>query len=165
VDAGTRGGRYLIQEVAGQLRPRWGDINDWKPVFVTSALVCGGWGYLLYQNDISSIWPMFGVANQLLATLALVVGSGYLLRHSSKRRYALLTGIPALVMAATTLTAGVSNIFDNYLPRGRAGDPNGYLNAVLTLVMMVCVGLVLVDGLLRVRKLAAARAGGDQPPP
>jgi carbon starvation protein len=158
VDAGTRVGRYLIQEVLGTFHRKLADINHAPSVLFTSALVCGGWGYLLYKNDVSSIWPMFGVANQLLATLALVIGTGYLLRHSRRRRHALLTGLPALFMAATTLTAGTSNIVDNYLPKGRAGSSNGYLNAALTLVMMVCVAVVLLDGLARAWRLVRRRA-------
>lgn len=153
VDAGTRVGRYMIQEVFGNINKKLSDINSWPAVFFTSALICGAWGYLLYQNDVSSIWPMFGVANQLLATLALVIGTGYILRHSTKKKYALCTSLPALFMAATTLTAGTFNIVDNYLPRGQAGDFNGYLNTFLTLVMMVCVAIVIFDGIRQAIKI------------
>ncbi len=164
IDAGTRIGRYLIQEVAGRIRPRWGDINHWPSVLFTSALICAAWGYLLYRNDVSSIWPMFGVANQLLAVLALVIGTGYLLGTARKRRYALLTAIPALLMAVTTLTAGTSNIVDNYLPKARAGSWNGYLNAGLTVVMMACVAIVLVDGFRRaLRRPVAGSAERTRP--
>jgi carbon starvation protein len=161
VDAGTRVGRYLIQEVLGRFSAKLGNVNHWPSVILTSALISAAWGYLLYQNDISTIWPMFGVANQLLATLALVVGTGFILRISRKRRYAFITGIPALFMAATTLTAGVSNVFSNYLPKGRAGDFNGYLNAGLTVIMIVCVVLVLLDG---IRCVARAFQQGARPP-
>jgi len=149
VDAGTRVGRYLIQEVLGGVHKKLADLNYWPSVIFTSVIVCGGWGYMLYQNDISSIWPMFGVANQLLATLALVIGTCYLDRHATQRSYVLITGIPALFMGVTTLTAGVYNLVDNYLPKGRAGDFNGYINAGLTVIMMVCVVIVGGDGLVR----------------
>ncbi len=152
VDAGTRVGRYLIQEVLGKVHPKLADINYWPSVLLTSLIVCGGWGYMLYQNDISSIWPMFGVANQRLATLALVIGTSYLASHTPKRSYALITGIPAVFMAVTTLTAGVYNLVDNYLPKGRSGDINGYLNAALTIIMMACVIIVSGDALLRWRR-------------
>jgi carbon starvation protein len=158
VDAMTRVGRYLIQEVLGRVSKKLADINYWPSSFATSAVICAAWGYLLYQNDVASIWPMFGVANQLLATLALVVGTGFLLRTARKRRYALLTGIPAGFMAVTALSAGVMNIVGTYLPRARAGDVNGYLNTGLTLLMMICVAVVLVDGALR-----GLGAGGDGP--
>jgi len=153
VDAGTRVGRYLVQEVLGKLHPRLGDYNHWPSVLFTSALVSGGWGYLLYQNDITTIWPMFGVANQLLATLALIVGTGYLLRTAPKKAYALITGIPGLFMVVTTIAAGISNIFDNYLPKGRAGSMTGYIDAALTAIMMACTLIVLVDGGIRIGRL------------
>jgi carbon starvation protein len=150
VDAGTRVGRYMIQEVMAPVSRKLGDVNNWSAVIITSALISAAWGYLLYQNDISSIWPMFGVANQLLASLALVIGTAYLLRTTAKKRYALITGLPAVFMIATTLTAGTSNIFDNYLLKGRAGDFNGYLNTGLTVIMMVCVILVSIDGIRKI---------------
>ncbi len=162
VDAGTRVGRYMIQEVLGKASRTLGDVNNWPAVIVTSALISAAFGYLLYQNDISSIWPMFGVANQLLASLALVIGTAYLMRTARKKRYALVTGLPALFMIVTTLTAGTDNIFDNYLPRGRAGDFNGYLNAGLTVIMMVCVVLVAVDGVLKVLSVRAVKQPGGQ---
>jgi carbon starvation protein len=117
-------------------------------VIFTSVLICGAWGYMLYQNDVSSIWPMFGVANQLLATLALVIGTSYLLK-TTRPLYSLITAIPAVFMAATTLTAGIYNLSGNYLPRGRAGDLNGYLNAFLTVEMMACVVIVATEGAWR----------------
>jgi carbon starvation protein len=148
VDAGTRVGRYLVQEVLGKVHRRLADVNHWPSVIFTSVLICGAWGYMLYQNDVSSIWPMFGVANQLLATLALVIGTSYLLK-TTRPLYSLITAIPAVFMAATTLTAGIYNLSGNYLPRGRAGDLNGYLNAVLTVVMMACVVIVATEGAWR----------------
>jgi carbon starvation protein CstA len=69
----------------------------------------------------------------------------------------LVTALPAAFMAATTLVAGWSNVFDNFLPKGRAGDVNGYINASLTAVMMACVTVVLVDGAIRVTRTLAAR--------
>jgi carbon starvation protein len=149
VDAFTRVGRYLVQEVLGKVHPKLGELNYAPSVFGTSALICLAWGYMLFRNDVSSIWPMFGVANQLLATLALVIGTNWLLARTNDRRYSLLTAIPAVLMAATTLTAGWSNLFDNYLPRGRAGDLNGYLNAGLTVVMVACVIVVSIEGAIR----------------
>jgi carbon starvation protein len=150
VDAGTRVGRYLLQEVMGKGSKKWGDVNYWPGVIVSSGLITIAWGYLLYQNDVSSIWPMFGVANQLLATLALVVGSGYILRTARHKAYALLTAIPGLFMAVTTITAGISTVVDNYLPRA---DFNGYLNTGLTVAMILCVVLVLSDGCRRALQL------------
>jgi carbon starvation protein len=157
VDAGTRVGRYMIQEVLGRVHPKLGDINYWPAVFLTGGFISAAWGYLVCANDITSIWPMFGVANQLLATLALVIGTGYLVKHAPRGVYALITALPAAFMAATTLVAGYYNIFSNFLPKGRAGDFNGYINATLTAVMMVCVLVVLGDGSARILRGAAQR--------
>jgi carbon starvation protein len=76
------------------------------------------WGYLVYNGDISTIGPMFGVANQLLATLALLVGTLFILKHTKKRAlYSLITFIPAIFMFTTTIAAGILNITGNYLPK------------------------------------------------
>ncbi|MFZ2642462.1 MAG: carbon starvation protein A [Verrucomicrobiia bacterium] len=157
VDAGTRVGRYMIQEVLGRIHPKLGDVNYWPTVLLTGGLISVAWGYLLCANDITSIWPMFGVANQLLATLALVVGTGYLVKHATKPAYALITALPAVFMAATTLVAGYSNVFDNFIPKGQAGNVNGYINAALTVVMIVCVIIVLVDGGWRIARNLSLR--------
>lgn len=158
VDAGTRVGRYLVQEVLGVVNQKLADYNHLPSVLLTSAIICGSWGYLLYQNDVSSIWPMFGVANQLLATLALIVGTGYIARTTSKRWHTLITGVPGIFMVATTLTAGTYNILDNYLPKGRAGDFNGYINTGLTVIMMVCTLIVLADGGMRIAQALRQRS-------
>ncbi|MCX6911119.1 MAG: hypothetical protein NTY01_24175, partial [Verrucomicrobia bacterium] len=104
------------------------------------------------------------VANQLLATLALVVGTGYLVNHAAKPTYALITALPAVFMAATTLVAGYYNIFSNFLPKAHAGNFNGYINAALTAVMILCVVIVLVEGGWRiVRNLALRRSLRETP--
>jgi len=164
VDAGTRVGRYMIQEVLGRIHPKLGDVNYWPTVLLTGGLISVAWGYLLCANDITSIWPMFGVANQLLATLALVVGTGYLVNHAAKPAYALITALPAVFMAATTLVAGYYNIFSNFLPKAYAGNFNGYINAALTAVMILCVVIVLVEGGWRiVRNLTQRRSLRETP--
>jgi len=142
VDAGTRVGRYLLQEAMGRIYKPLGEMNRLVPNILASFLISLAWGYLLYNNDIASIWPMFGCANQLLATIALIIGTAYLLRTAKKRAYALITGLPAIFMACTTLSAGFLNIQNNYLPRG---DFTGYLNAFLTGIIMLCVVIVAVE--------------------
>jgi len=152
VDAFTRVGRYMFQETIGRFSPKMGRINYWPSVFLTSALFCAAWGYLLYQNDISSIWPMFGVANQLLATLTLVVCTCWLLNNTSKKRYALLTAVPAVLMAVTTFAAGYLVIVDRFFPMAMRGEINGWLNTIFTLVMMVCMVVTFIDGSWRIAK-------------
>jgi carbon starvation protein len=135
IDAGTRVGRFFLQELIGQAVPRFND-KDWTPgVIITSALFTGAWGYLVYTGNISSIWPLFGMSNQLLAACALIVGTTMLLRLN-RGKYALCTAIPGLAMAVVTFWAGYLQITTGYLPKGQ------YLLAVLAcLVMgfMVCI--------------------------
>jgi len=150
VDAGTRVGRYLLQEAMGRIYKPLGRMDRLFPNILASLLISLAWGYLLYNNDIASIWPMFGCANQLLATIALIIGTAYLLRTAKKRAYALITGLPALFMASTTLSAGFLNIQKNYLPRG---DATGYINAFLTAVMMFCVVIVALELLRSMKRL------------
>ncbi|MBI5624372.1 MAG: carbon starvation protein A [Elusimicrobia bacterium] len=138
IDTGTRVARYVLQEILGTA---WAPFKrtDWLPGSVlTTLVISGSWGGMVWMGNISTIWPMFGVANQLLATLALAVGTTYILRRS-KPRYALCTLLPCVFMLATTLAAGALNIRDNYLPRG---DFQGWLNAGLSVVMMLLVTYV-----------------------
>jgi carbon starvation protein len=141
IDAGTRVARYILQEVLGRACPR-ADFQGWPGVIFTSALVSSAWGSLLLMGNISTIWPMFGVANQLLAALALAVGTTFILRRAARPAYALTTFLPLLFMLATALTAGIGNIFDNYLPRG---DFQGMLDAALTAVMLLLAGFITVS--------------------
>jgi carbon starvation protein len=85
-------------------RPHWG-LN-----IVMSVVVCGAWGYLLYMGSLDTLWRMLGIANQLLAAIALAVGTTYLLLHAPKRRYALCTGIPFIFVLLTVMTAGVMSV-------------------------------------------------------
>jgi carbon starvation protein len=142
IDAGTRVARYITQEILGKAIKPLGD-TKWKPgIILTSAMVVFAWGYLVYNGDISTIWPMFGVANQLLATAALVIGTSVILKNNNKKLYALVTFIPMIFMLATTVTAGIMNIFNNYLPQGTF---NGNLNAFLSAVMMILVVIIVID--------------------
>jgi len=142
VDTGTRVARYITQEVFGKVYKPLGN-RKWKPgIIITSFLVVFAWGYLVYNGDISTIWPMFGVANQLLATIALIVGTSIILKNNKKKYYALITFLPMLFMLVTTVTAGLQNIFGNYLPQGTF---NGYLNAILSIIMIFLVCVIVID--------------------
>ena len=125
IDAGTRVARYLTQEVLGTVYKPFGKTDWWPGVIFTSALVCAAWGGMLLAGNVTTIWPMFGVANQLLSAIALAIGTTFIMR--------LVTFLPFLFMLATTVTAGVMNIFGNYLPRG---DTQGYINVALTVIML-----------------------------
>jgi carbon starvation protein len=151
VDTGTRVARYIFQELVRMRDPRI-DINKSIPgVVLSGILISFMWGYLVYNGEISTIWPMFGVANQLLATLALFVGTAYILHKSSRWQYGLITFIPAMFMLFTTVTAGVMSIFYNYLPKKTF---QGNLNAALCAVM---IGLVLIIFVEAMRKFYRVR--------
>ncbi|MDD5655453.1 MAG: carbon starvation CstA 5TM domain-containing protein, partial [Candidatus Omnitrophica bacterium] len=117
----------------------------WMPgMLISGAVISALWGYLVYNGDISSIWPMFGVANQLLATLALFIGTIFILQHSKKWYYGLITFLPGLFMFATTFAAGMDNIRNNYLPKHNA---QGNLNAILTVIMLVLVIVIFLESI------------------
>ena len=93
---------------------------------------------------------MFGVANQLLATLALAVGTVYILKNSKKWQYGLITFIPALFMFVTTVVAGILNITGNYLPKQTA---QGNLNALLSAIMIVLVVIIFFESLRKIGRI------------
>ena len=138
VDAGTRVGRYMLQEMLGTIHKPFAD-NSWLPgVAITSALFTSAWGYLVYTGDITTIWPLFGMSNQLLATCALLIGTTMLIRLG-KARYAWVTGAPGLFMIPVVMSAGYLNIVDNFLPKGL------YLLVTLAVVVMVLMVIVFVE--------------------
>lgn len=146
VDTGTRVARYITQDIAGKFIKPLGD-RKWIPgIIITSALVVTAWGYLVYNGDISTIWPMFGVANQLLATTALAIGTTYIMKTNQNKKLALVTFLPMLFMLATTMTAGVENIFGNYLPQKSF---NGNLNASLSAIMLFLVMIIVIDSAVK----------------
>ncbi len=148
IDTGTRVARYAIQETLSGISPKFNQ-STWQPgVWATSGLVCFAWGYLVYRGSIDTIWPMFGVANQLLAALALAIGTTFLLQRGIKRKYALTTFLPMCFMIVTTLTAGYMNITGSYLTPKFIGTPkafDGILMAILTATMMALVVIITVD--------------------
>ena len=146
VDTGTRVARYIFQEIIYHIHPKLGS-STWLPgIIISSTVITFFWGYLVYNGDISTIWPMFGVANQLLATLALCIGTVFILNHTKNRYYALVTFIPSLFMFVTTITAGMMNIFTNYLPKHSF---QGNLNAGLSVIMIVLIVIIFVSSLIK----------------
>jgi len=142
VDAGTRVGRYLLQEMLGKVYKPFAD-NGWLPgIVVTSALFTSAWGYLVYTGDIATIWPLFGMSNQLLATCALIVGTSMLIRLG-KLRYAWVTGVPGLFMMPIVMYAGYLNVTANFLPKGL------YLLATMSVVLMALMTIVFVEAFRR----------------
>ncbi len=137
VDTGTRVGRFLLQEMIGKVIPKVGEVH-WMPgIVLTSAVFTGSWGYLVYTGDIATIWPLFGISNQLLASSALIISTSMLIRLG-KAKYAWATAVPGILMAFVTIYAGYLNIVDNYLPKQL------YLLIVLSIAVMALVFVVLV---------------------
>jgi carbon starvation protein len=146
IDSGTRVARYITQDILGKILRPLGNHRSTLSIIITSALVVLAWGYLVYNGEISTIWPMFGVANQLLATTALAIGTTIILKNNSQKVYALVTFIPMLFMLATTVSAGVQNIFNNYLPQKTF---QGNLNAALSAIMLVLVLVSVIDAAVK----------------
>ena len=154
VDAGTRVGRYMLQELLGKVYPKFGD-KAWMPgMILTSFLFTFSWGYLVYTGNISTIWPMFGMANQLLATCALIIGTTMLIRMG-KARYAWITAIPGILMIPVTMSAGYLNIVDNFYPKGL------YLLAGMSAVLMILMALIFIDAFVRWYQLLQTDIQGE----
>ena len=140
IDAGTRVARFLVGEFLGRAYAPFSR-HDWMPgAIVSTTLVVGAWAYFIWAGSISTIWPMFGIANQLLAAVALAVGTTVII-NAGRARYAWVTLMPLAFVAITTLTAGALSVRDNFYPMAIGPDPTkhfqGYLNSAVTVVMMV----------------------------
>jgi carbon starvation protein len=150
VDTGTRVGRYMLQEMLGHVWPKMNE-KKWMPgIIVTSFLFTGAWGYLVYTGDIMTIWPLFGMSNQLLATCALIVGTTMLIRLG-KARYAWVTAVPGVLMIPVTMSAGYLNIRNNYLPQGK------WLNVGISVTLMVLMAVVFIEAFFKWYELAQVK--------
>ena len=152
IDAGTRVARFLVREFLGRGYAPFAR-HDWMPgAAISTALVVAAWAYFIWAGSISTIWPMFGIANQLLASVALAVGTTVII-NAGRARYAWVTLLPLAFVAVTTLTAGALSVRDNFYPMAIGRNPalhfQGYLNSIVTVVMMVCVLVILASAIMR----------------
>lgn len=152
VDTGTRVARYVLQELLGKIHKPFQN-TAWLPGnLITTFFIVLAWGYLIYTGNISTIWPLFGTGNQLLATIALAVTSVFLV-NMGKVKYALITAVPMCFVGVTTVTAGVLSIKNIFWPlTHKTGQQQitGYLDTILMVIFIVGVVIVVIDASRRV---------------
>ncbi len=187
LDAGTRVGRFLMQDFLGHLHPALGRTGSLTGNLLASALIVAGWGYFLYQGvvdpfgGINSLWPLFGIANQLLATTALALGTTILIK-SQRPWFAAATALPLVWLLTVTMTAGWQKILDpdprigfwtqaeqlsaslasgaiaaEQVARTQALIFNNRLDAAVTAVFMLLVAVVVADAARAWWRALAAR--------
>jgi carbon starvation protein len=191
VDAGTRVGRFMLQDAMGQIWKPMGRTSWYPSVIVSSLLIVAGWGYFLYvgvvdpNGGINILWPLFGIANQMLAGIALTVATGILIK-GGKWKHVWVTALPLTWIIAVTTTAAWQKIFSTdvklgffaaandlaaklasgTLPSARAEVAptlifNQQLDGVLTIVFLALMWIVLLS---MVRIAVRQRRGQSVPP-
>ncbi len=146
IDAGTRIGRFILQEALGKVYKPFSQTN-WLPGnILTSGIIVFFWAYFIYTGTVATIWPMFGTANQLLATIALTIGTSFLINRG-KVRYAWITIIPMLFVGVTTLIAGISNMTNIYYPMLFTGKTmiQGIINLSLTGLIIISLFIIVMN--------------------
>jgi carbon starvation protein len=140
-------------------RPHWG-LNT-----LMSIVVCTAWGYLLYMGSLDTLWRMLGIANQLLAAIALAVGTTYLLLHAPKRRYALCTGIPFVFVLFTVVTAGVMSVHGWWVNDIPAATPEKvFLLKLLCVLASTMIGLTILITADAIRRWVEILSGPARAP-
>ena len=150
IDTGTRVARFLVGEFGGRFYKKLEEPN-WLPgSVVTSALVVAAWAAFIWSGSIRTIWPMFGIANQLLAAVALCVATTIIM-NSGKAKYAWVTLVPLAFVSTTTLVAGFKSITDIFWPltQNQETSTQGFINTGLTAIIMLAAAVIMVDSIRR----------------
>ncbi|AJI94082.1 carbon starvation protein A [Yersinia ruckeri] len=156
VDSGTRVARYLLQDFLGDI---WAPLKrtDWLPgTLVCSVIACALWGYLLNSGDINSVWALFGVSNQLMASVGLIIGATIILRLATKRVYMLTCVIPLAYLFVTVNYAGywmIKHVYFNSAAKGY-----NLFNGIISIIMMTLGVIILIAALKKWRELWKRRS-------
>jgi carbon starvation protein len=155
IDAGTRIGRFLLQEALGKvIHPRLGNVDWWPSAVLSTALIVLGWAYFINANEMKMIWPMFGISNQMLAVIALAVVSAYL-ANEGKTRYLWVTVVPLVFVATTTFVAGAemlstqartlsTQLHNAQIDRNSAAIIQASVLGGLILAMLCCGAIIMI---------------------
>ncbi|MDR3762642.1 MAG: carbon starvation protein A [Acidobacteriota bacterium] len=149
VDTGTRVARYVLQELVGKVYKPYAN-NAWLPSNLSATcIVVAAWGYLIWTGNISTIWPLFGTGNQLLATIALAIVTTFLI-NMGKAKYAIFSFVPMVFVGITTVTAGVEGIQTIFWPMHlvKGKEFAGYLDTFLMSLFIAGVVLVVANAIL-----------------
>jgi len=150
IDAGTRVARYVVQELGGYIYKPFGNLSSFAGNIVASFIVVFSWGYLIFTGSISTIWPLFGTANQLLGMLALCIGTTFLIKMG-KVKYMWVTFIPMLFMAVTTFTASFKLLKD-FSAKALSSAPDAFNYKIDTILMgmVLCLALtIMIDSAIK----------------
>jgi len=169
IDAGTRVGRFLLQDLLGNIWRPFGNTQSWSANLLASVVLVAGWGWFLYQGvidplgGINTLWPLFGLANQLLAVIALCLGTTLLIKMK-KVHYLWVTLAPLLFMCAVTFSAGYLKIFSpdprlGFLSQGFSLTTNriGTINALVAGMFLLLVLLIVLGSALEWYRLLAGK--------
>ncbi len=149
IDTGTRVARYVVQEIGGYIYKPFGSLRSLSGNIIASFIVVLAWGYFIYAGSISTIWPMFGTANQLLGMLALCIGTTLIIKMG-RSKYIWVTLVPMLFMASTTFTASIKLIQDFTVQSSTSPDPFALrINALLMGAMLVLAVVVVIDSAIK----------------
>jgi carbon starvation protein len=163
IDAGTRVGRFLLQEFMGRAHAPFAQHGNKASSVIATSVIVLGWGYFIYTGQISTIWPLFAVANQLLASIALAVATSILI-NMGKAKYIWVTIAPLVFLAVNTLYGGFLNIRDNYYPIAvgvnAARHTEGWVLTVCSSILMV-LSVVVLSG--AIQKWVSVLNGGPVP--